>query len=344
MQAEARSSGWQGVDGEEPIVRSLRLALVWSLVLHLMVLAVVAWGRWPRHSEQPLASIEVSLATLPPPVEKPVEPMKRVEPVKAPAIPVNEAKPAPPPQPTKAVAVPQPMAKVEARAPAKPAQDAMRDLMKGIELPPDAPKLGDFAPAEKVRKASDPAAPGGQKFKLPDVPVAPESKDALKKPAEVKLRSSLAEETSRELEEELSKLKKVELPKEAKTPVTEAPSKAVPVREAKAPSVKSVEATLKIAQATPGTNAYLAAVKRKIVEQWNPPPVEVAVQVVVKFRLHRNGAVSGVAVEQSSGNDYYDLAAKRAVLSAEPLPGFPAELTDANFDTHFTFMVGERSG
>jgi hypothetical protein len=51
-----------------------------------------------------------------------------------------------------------------------------------------------------------------------------------------------------------------------------------------------------------------------------------------------------VVIEQSSGNEYYDLAGKRAVLSAIPLPAFPAELTDSYFDAHFTFMVGEQQG
>ncbi len=66
--------------------------------------------------------------------------------------------------------------------------------------------------------------------------------------------------------------------------------------------------------------------------------------VVVKFRLHRSGKVSDVVVEEPSGNHYYDLAAKRAVVRAEPLPAFPRAMHQSYVDAHFTFAVGEQSG
>lgn len=66
--------------------------------------------------------------------------------------------------------------------------------------------------------------------------------------------------------------------------------------------------------------------------------------VVIRFRLSRTGAVSGVVVEQSSGNVYYDLAGKRAVLNADPLPPFPKDLSSAYFDAHFSFVVGDPTG
>ncbi|MEK6618149.1 MAG: TonB family protein, partial [Nitrospirota bacterium] len=67
-------------------------------------------------------------------------------------------------------------------------------------------------------------------------------------------------------------------------------------------------------------------------------------QVVIKFRLDRSGVVSNVSVEKTSGNEYYDVAGTRAVLSANPLPPFPREMSDANLDAHFSFTVGEESG
>jgi len=91
----------------------------------------------------------------------------------------------------------------------------------------------------------------------------------------------------------------------------------------------------------------LGRVRQRISSFWNAPPVDVAAQayvVVVQFRLHRNGSVTGVTIEQSSGNEYYDLAGKRAVLTAVPLPAFPSELTEPYFDAHFTFTVGESQG
>lgn len=349
VQASAQSRLWLDEDAQGQITRHLRRAVVWSMVLHLLVLVAVTWVRWPRHGEQPLASIEISLASLPTPPAKMVEP---VEPVKPTVKPVEVAKaPAPaPPVKTAPVAppsvVPPPVRPVPV-APARPAHDPMRDLMKGIELPPDAPKLGDFSPSDRPKKSQEPAVPAVAKLKLPDVPVAQETKEFPKTPAEARPKAALSEEVNRELDEELNKIKKVELPKEPKPLPAEAQPKPASQREAKIPSVKAVDTTLKVPGIAPGSNAYLARVRQRISAVWSAPPVDVTAQVysvVVKFRLHRNGTVSGVAVEQSSGNEYYDLAGKRAVINAEPLPGFPSELTESYFDAHFTFTVGEQNG
>ena len=96
-----------------------------------------------------------------------------------------------------------------------------------------------------------------------------------------------------------------------------------------------------------GSNPYLARVQARISGFWAAPPVDLsgtALTVKVKFRLERNGRVSSLAIEQSSGNGYYDDAAKRAVQTAndQGLPSFPPDLTDSYFDAHFTFSVGER--
>lgn len=89
-----------------------------------------------------------------------------------------------------------------------------------------------------------------------------------------------------------------------------------------------------------GSNEYLALVRQRITNVWSPPPVDLSNQdyvVIVQFRLHRNGRLTGVAIQQSSGNEYYDLAGIRAVNNAVPLPPFPADITDSYLDTQFTF-------
>lgn len=110
------------------------------------------------------------------------------------------------------------------------------------------------------------------------------------------------------------------------------------------PSVKAINTTLKVPGIAPGSSAYLALVRQRISNSWSAPPLDLTNQayvVIVQFRLHRNGTVTGVAIEQSSGNEDYDLAGKRAVLSANPLPVFPADISDSYFDAHFTFAVAE---
>jgi TonB family protein len=233
------------------------------------------------------------------------------------------------PAPAKMAPVPPPV------APVKPSNDVVRDVMKDIELPPDAPKFGDYTRTEKPMKAQ---------LKLPEVPVFSEPEQLIKKEQDLKPQPLLTEDLHKELAEELKKVEKFDLPKPTQAQVLPKP---LPQVETKAPSVKAVDATLKIPGMAPGSNAYLGLVRQRISSFWTAPPVDVTGQtyaVVVQFRLYRNGSVTGVAIERSSGNEYYDLAGKRAVLSAIPLPAFPPDLTEPYFDAHFTFTVGTPQG
>ena len=359
MQAWASAGMISDDEWQATLTRRLGLAVVVSLVLHIGILAMVGWVRLPRHGERPLASIEISLASLPTLQEKDVEPQKsqpikkeveRPKPVQqtkpieqSKAIehpkPIEQPKSAPPVKaapvslpPVTAAPVPPPV------APTKSSNDLMRDIMKDIELPPDAPKRGDISPEDKPRKSSV--------IKLPDVPVVTETREPTQKKLVASAQSSsLTEDVAKEMDEELKKIKKLEVPKVA--PPVDVPSKPAPQVEAKVQSVKAVDTTLKVPGMVSGSSAYLALVRQRISNSWNAPPLDLTSQsyiVVVQFRLHRNGSVSGVAIEQSSGNEYYDLAGKRAVLSANPLPVFPSDITDPYFDAHFTFTVGEPQG
>ncbi|HEX7765812.1 MAG TPA: hypothetical protein VF443_03815, partial [Nitrospira sp.] len=84
VQVAAHSRAWldEGLQGQ--LTRRLKRAMVWSVALHLGVFILVTWVRLPQHGERPLASIEISLASLPTPPVKAPEPVKAVEPVKAP--------------------------------------------------------------------------------------------------------------------------------------------------------------------------------------------------------------------------------------------------------------------
>ena len=346
------------------LARRLSRALFVSLVLHVGILALVTWIRLPRHGERPLASIEISLASLPAPQVKTLEPQKsqpisKEKDVERPKpVPQNKSVDSPKPvertttiaQP-KAAAVPKP-APVSTPSVAPPpvslpvartksSNDVMSEIMKDIQLPPDAPKRGDISPEEKPRAISA--------MKLPDVPVVSDSKDFIGKPVAQKSTSSLTEDLAKDLDEEFRKINKLEVSKAVAS--VDAPPRPTPQPapqvEAKVPSVKAVDTTLKVPGIAPGSNAYLALVRQRISNCWSAPPLDLTNQayvVIVQFRLHRNGSVTGVTIEQSSGNEYYDLAGRRAVLSANPLPVFPAEISDSYFDAHFTFTVGEPQG
>lgn len=182
-QASASAAIWSDDARQAEFNRRLWLAVGSSLILHVAVLAVVAWVRLPQHSEKPLASIEISLASLPtPPVKEvappqvqpkpvaPPPPVKHADPHKVEPKAVDPPPPAPPPVPVKAPA---------------------NDILKSIELPPDAPKLGDFSPKEK---------PARKQLKLPDVPVIPDAQMPTKKLPDVKPQPSLTDDLNKELE------------------------------------------------------------------------------------------------------------------------------------------------
>ena len=318
-QASVLSDGWFNQDDRSRLSTRLKRTVVLSLVLHLVVLLVAVGLRLPQKGERPLTSVEVSLvSSLPAPARQP-----------------EDAKPAPAPL-VKAVA-PSP-----APSAAPPISEKRRDILQDLQLPPDAPKFGDLSPAKK------PVSQAQQAAKALDIPRVP---DVAQDPvAKIPRRSTVSEDLSRELEEELKKIKqvrpaaKLEIPKEVKsseTSVTPAPQ-----QEVKASTVKTPETTLKISGAA-GSNLYWARVQSIISSQWEPPPVDMTGQtytMIVKFRLQRDGIIKDVVVQQSSGNAYFDMAGQRAVLRPRVLPVFPAEMADSYKDIEMVFRVGELAG
>jgi TonB family protein len=301
-----------------------------SLVLHLCVLMVVTGLSFSAKHERPLASYEVSLVTLPVPAQ--VEP-SAVEPAPPPPSEPASDLPKPPAQtdrasdqrtttlveadPAKGKAAAPKVAPAltrpplpEARESGKQPENPMQDVLRGIVLPPEAPKLGSARPA--------PASPPAAQTNEPKVEAAQQ-----------KLRKDI-----RSLVDPLT-----------------VPTQAVPRDEpkvaAKQEDVTKPAMAIQVPGADPGFNQYLALVQNKISSQWAAPPVGLTgqrLQVIIRFRLDRSGTVTDVVIEQTSGNDYYDMAGQRAVLKASPLPPFPRNVSERSLDAHFSFTVGERAG
>ncbi len=381
----------------------LRKTVVVSLLLHLCLLSVIMGAKFFKKTERPLSAVEVSLVTLPaveakpePKIEKSV-PRPTPKPVQAAPIPVppkpvqappptpppvraapvaKSAPPAPAPAPAPqlqapVLAAPQPIpqaAKSPSSAPMTKRADVLRDVMKDIELPPNAPQYGDLAPMKpaEIRKSARPKVGGPErsdldamlkKLNVPEMAAA--QVGAPQEPPKPAItptkRASLSEEMNDDLDRELQDLKKL--------PALPSPKSTEPVREVKPmfrepqPLASAPPVTASVSRAKPdtrmrvagmpGSNQYLARVQARISGFWTAPPVDLsgkALTVTVRFRLERDGRVGSVIIEQSSGNDYYDMAAQRAVQSAIPLPPFPPDLKDTYFDAHFTFAVGEAAG
>jgi TonB family protein len=329
-QAYVQSVLWFDHEAQELFFRRLRRALLLSFVAHLVILLIVTVVRLPKSGERPLAAVEVSLVSMPTPA-----PVKQPEPVKAVAQPK-------PPEPK---SIPAPVVKdtTPARAPAPPAGHVARDVLRDLQLPPDAPKFGELAPAKSVALPRQEA-----KVKVPDLPRIP---DPIQEPvATVPRQSKLSEDVDRELEEELKKVKqftpaaKLEIPKEVKA--VDQPVKPVPQQEAKVPTVQTPETTLKISGSS-GSNPYWARVQTMISSYWEPPPIDVSGQtysVTIRFRLQRDGMIKDVTIQKTSGNSYYDMAGERAVLRPRQLPPFPPDMTDGYKDVEMVFRVGEPAG
>ncbi|BFU93953.1 MAG: conserved protein of unknown function [Nitrospira sp.] len=360
---------WFDVEEQSRFFSKLKRALAVSFLLHIVLFLVVAGLRLPQRGERPLASVEVSLVGMPNPVQrveaqKAVEQPKPPDPRRVPPQPVKQAAPsppakqAPPSPPAKQVApapVPVapavPVAPVPTPAPPVPVappvrQSIAKDILRDLQLPPDAPTLGELTPAKTVAQPQ-PQAPA-PRVKLPDLPRIPDTMpDRAVKAHQQTPQTSLSEDQNRELEEELKKVKhfqpaaKLEMPKEV--PVKTAP----PQQEASMPVTKVAPQTMLKASGASGTNPFWARVEAIIKSHWEPPPIDAsgsAYSVVVKFRFYRNGTVKNIGIEHSSGNDYFDMAGQRAVQKPRAFPPFPSEMTEAYQDVEMVFRVGEVLG
>jgi protein TonB len=86
-------------------------------------------------------------------------------------------------------------------------------------------------------------------------------------------------------------------------------------------------------------NAFIARMRQKIASVWQVPAGSEGVErfAVVYFRVHRDGNITHVAVEQASGVFLFDQSCQRAVLQAAPFPPLPREYDDEYVGVHFSF-------
>lgn len=359
--AHMHSAAWFDQDAQDRFFARMGRTLTISLVLHLVLLLVIAGLRLAPQGERPLASVEVSLVTAPEPVKtvevpksrvKPVEPVAKVQPKPTP-VPTPSPAPVPPPAPAVAPAptptpAPAPVPLVKSVVPAvtqtapPPRRSVARDILKDLELPPDAPKFGELTAAKSVAQPQ-PQVSTRKKVKVPDVPLIPEAMP--QSAAQVPSRTSISEDLNRELEEELKKVKQFTPAAKLEAP-REVPVKPAPVQEASIPKAAVPQTQLKTSGSS-GTNPYWARIESIIKSHWEPPPIDVTGQTysaIVKFRFYRNGTVKDVSIQQTSGNGYFDMAGQRAVLKPRTFPPFPADMTEAYQDVEMVFRVGEAAG
>lgn len=86
---------------------------------------------------------------------------------------------------------------------------------------------------------------------------------------------------------------------------------------------------------------YINLLQYRLQENWRPPyQMDERSQPLrggVVFRILRNGAITDIAVESTSGRFVFDRAALRAVLALSPLPPLPGEFNKDYLSVHIEF-------
>lgn len=83
---------------------------------------------------------------------------------------------------------------------------------------------------------------------------------------------------------------------------------------------------------------YLQQVRVLIARNWTPQPgLPQGTRAEVYFRVSRDGSITAPVVERSSGNEYFDQAATRAVLVTGHLPPLPLGWAGSSLGIHFGF-------
>jgi len=81
---------------------------------------------------------------------------------------------------------------------------------------------------------------------------------------------------------------------------------------------------------------YLAQMVQKIRQNWKPNQGATG-QPIVKFTIRRDGVLTNVVLEKSSGQELLDLEARRAVHNTMQLAPLPREFPDSTLTVHLTF-------
>lgn len=82
---------------------------------------------------------------------------------------------------------------------------------------------------------------------------------------------------------------------------------------------------------------YLQGMHRRIGMNWFRPQVPAGTATVIYFRIQRDGTISEVKIETSSGNGTFDRAALSAVRSSSPLNPLPFAYVGTYLGVHLIF-------
>lgn len=130
---------------------------------------------------------------------------------------------------------------------------------------------------------------------------------------------------------------------EMKKRMAAAPRAVSPPSGAKTPSAHAARGNA--GEANGGKmNAYYARLWAKIKGQWALPRgilPEQKLETVINIVILRDGTLSGLNFERSSGNKYFDQSAARAVRKASPFPPLPEWVREPRMEIGLRFLSTE---
>lgn len=86
---------------------------------------------------------------------------------------------------------------------------------------------------------------------------------------------------------------------------------------------------------------YITQVREALWNSWTERmPSGGTLRCTVRFRIAKDGSVSGVSVETSSGNRLFDNAAESAAKAAAPFQPLPGGFTEDSLTVHVDFKAG----
>ena len=96
--------------------------------------------------------------------------------------------------------------------------------------------------------------------------------------------------------------------------------------------------TIETPQTDNSIQQYMNNMQHTVKANWNPKTnTKNSTQVVLKYRIHKNGEISDIGVVKSSGNKELDNTAIEAVKKSSPLAELPDALPKNYVDVNFSF-------
>ena len=93
-------------------------------------------------------------------------------------------------------------------------------------------------------------------------------------------------------------------------------------------------------------NLYFSVVRNKVMQDWVIPENLIedvySLEAIVTFTIYKDGRISDVQLEESSGNRYFDESVLRAIRKAAPFPPFPPSIKKGSIELGIRFRPEEK--